>query len=89
MFNVIRLQDELFTNVWSRCNQLIKVDPLQLDSVILSAAHIARGNCSITDLKRNIERYIILFQERCRCYHSVIFYLSSVSLMCEQQHLHL
>ncbi|XP_076249372.1 tubulin epsilon chain [Calliopsis andreniformis] len=59
IYNIQRtkLQDELFTNVWSRCNQLIKVDPLQLDSVILSAAHIARGNYTLTDLKRNIERF--------------------------------
>ena len=60
MINTIRgakLQDELFTNAWSRYNQLIKVDPLQSNSIILSAAHISRGNCSITDLKRNIERF--------------------------------
>ncbi|XP_054015573.1 tubulin epsilon chain-like isoform X2 [Hylaeus anthracinus] len=52
-----KLQDELFVNAWSRKNQLIKVDPLRSSSVILSAAHIARGNCSMTDLQRNIERF--------------------------------
>ncbi|XP_076171154.1 tubulin epsilon chain isoform X3 [Ptiloglossa arizonensis] len=53
-----KLQDELFTNAWSRNNQLIKVDPQQSGSIILSAAHIARGNCSMTDLQRNIKRYL-------------------------------
>ncbi|KOC70391.1 Tubulin epsilon chain [Habropoda laboriosa] len=52
-----KLLDELFVNVWSRNNQLIKIDPLQPNSLILSAAHIARGSCSINDLKRNIERF--------------------------------
>ncbi|XP_076624810.1 tubulin epsilon chain [Colletes latitarsis] len=52
-----KMQDELFTNTWSRNNRLIKVDPLQADSIIFSAAHIARGNCSMTDLQRNIKRF--------------------------------
>ncbi|XP_032674365.1 tubulin epsilon chain-like isoform X2 [Odontomachus brunneus] len=52
-----RLQDELFINAWSRNNQLIKLDPLQRTSVILAAAHIARGNTTLTDMKRNIERF--------------------------------
>ncbi|XP_017892178.1 tubulin epsilon chain [Ceratina calcarata] len=52
-----KLIDEIFTNAWSRNNQTIKIDPLQTDSTILSAAHIARGNCSVNDLKRNIERF--------------------------------
>ncbi|XP_017752287.1 PREDICTED: tubulin epsilon chain [Eufriesea mexicana] len=52
-----KLLDDLFTNAWSRKNQLIKVDPLQSGSTILSAAHITRGNCSVNDLKRNIERF--------------------------------
>ena len=52
----LRLIDEIFTNAWSRNNQLIKIDPLQSGSMILSAAHIARGNCPVNDLKRNIER---------------------------------
>lgn len=54
----LRLLDETFANAWSRNNQLIKVDPLLLDSVVVSAAHIVRGNCSIEDLKRNVERYV-------------------------------
>ncbi|XP_076761589.1 tubulin epsilon chain [Xylocopa sonorina] len=52
-----KLLDEIFTNAWSRNNQSIKVDPLKPDSTILSGAHIVRGNCSINDLKRNIERF--------------------------------
>ncbi|XP_068984403.1 tubulin epsilon chain-like isoform X3 [Bombus flavifrons] len=52
-----KLIDEIFTNAWSRNNQLIKIDPLQSGSMILSAAHIARGNCPVNDLKRNIERF--------------------------------
>ncbi|XP_020281663.1 tubulin epsilon chain-like isoform X2 [Pseudomyrmex gracilis] len=52
-----KLQDELFTSAWSRNNQLIKLDPLQSTSVILAAAHIARGNTTLTDMKRNIERF--------------------------------
>lgn len=52
-----KLQDELFTNVWSRNNQLIKLDPLKSTSVVLAAAHIARGNTTLTDVKRNIERF--------------------------------
>lgn len=59
----IRLLDELFSNAWSRNNQLIKIDPLQPGSKILSGAHIARGNCFISDLKRNIER----FQRKSTC----------------------
>jgi len=53
----LRLQDEVFTNAWSRNNQLIRLDPLQSTSVVLAAAHIARGNTTLTDIKRNIERY--------------------------------
>ncbi|XP_015435999.1 PREDICTED: tubulin epsilon chain [Dufourea novaeangliae] len=52
-----KLQDELFTNLWLRSNRLIKIDPQQPGSVIFSGAHIARGNCSVTDLKRNIKRF--------------------------------
>ncbi|XP_050491479.1 tubulin epsilon chain-like isoform X2 [Bombus huntii] len=52
-----KLIDEIFTNAWSRNNQLIKIDPLRSGSMILSAAHIARGNCPVNDLKRNIERF--------------------------------
>ncbi|XP_050448864.1 tubulin epsilon chain-like isoform X2 [Cataglyphis hispanica] len=52
-----KLQDELFTNAWSRNNQLIKLDPLQSTSVVLAAAHIARGNTTLTDIKRNVERF--------------------------------
>ncbi|KAG5339955.1 TBE protein, partial [Acromyrmex charruanus] len=52
-----KLQDEMFTNAWSRNNQLIRLDPLQSTSVILAAAHIARGNTTLTDIKRNIERF--------------------------------
>lgn len=59
-YQYLRLQDELFTAVWSRNNQLIKLDPLQRTSVILAAAHIARGNTTLTDIKRNIERYLII-----------------------------
>ncbi|XP_011496093.1 PREDICTED: tubulin epsilon chain-like [Ceratosolen solmsi marchali] len=49
--------DELFTNAWSRNNQLIKVDPLQSRSLIIGAAHIYRGDASLTDIRRNIERF--------------------------------
>ncbi|XP_003695347.2 tubulin epsilon chain isoform X1 [Apis florea] len=52
-----KLIDEIFINAWSRNNQSIKLDPLQTGSMILSAAHIARGNCSVNDLKRNIEKF--------------------------------
>ncbi|XP_033213460.1 tubulin epsilon chain-like isoform X1 [Belonocnema kinseyi] len=52
-----KFQDELFTNAWSRNNQLIKVDPLQSESVVLGAAHILRGNASLTDIRKNIERF--------------------------------
>ncbi|KAK2585998.1 hypothetical protein KPH14_010569 [Odynerus spinipes] len=55
--NGSKLQDVLFTNAWSRSNQLIKIHPLQPGSVVLSAAHIGRGQCSITGMKRNIERF--------------------------------
>lgn len=58
-FITFRLIDEIFINAWSRNNQSIKLDPLQTGSMILSAAHIARGNCSVNDLKRNIEKYIV------------------------------
>lgn len=57
MYITFRLIDEIFINAWSRNNQSIKLDPLQTGSMILSAAHIARGNCSVNDLKRNIEKF--------------------------------
>lgn len=60
---MFRLQDELFTSAWSRNNQLIKLDPLQSTSVILAAAHIARGNTTLTDIKRNVERYSFLLND--------------------------
>ncbi|XP_043269360.1 tubulin epsilon chain-like isoform X2 [Venturia canescens] len=52
-----KLQDELFSNAWSRKNQLLKIDPLSPNSVIIGSAHIARGNASLTDIRRNIERF--------------------------------
>ncbi|XP_024945879.1 tubulin epsilon chain isoform X2 [Cephus cinctus] len=52
-----RTHDELFTSAWSRSNQLIKVDPLRPGSVIIGAAHIVRGNSSLTNIRRNIERF--------------------------------
>jgi len=58
----LRLQDELFINAWSRNNQLIKLDPLQPNSVILAASHIARGNTTLSDIKRNIKKYFTSFQ---------------------------
>lgn len=51
-----RLQDEHFINAWSRSHQLIKFDPMNPKSVIIGAGHIARGNCSLNDMKKNIER---------------------------------
>ncbi|KAI4500990.1 hypothetical protein M0802_003793 [Mischocyttarus mexicanus] len=54
--NTSKVQDILFTNAWSRTNQLTKIHPLQPGSVILSAACIGRGEFSITGMKRNIER---------------------------------
>ncbi|XP_034181458.1 tubulin epsilon chain isoform X2 [Osmia lignaria lignaria] len=63
LLHLTRLIDELFADAWSRNNQLIKVDPLQADSKVLSAAHIVRGNCFISDLKRNIEK----FQRKSTC----------------------
>lgn len=51
------MQDELFMNAWSRSHQLIKFDPLNSKSVIIGAAHVARGNCSMEDMRRNIERF--------------------------------
>ncbi|XP_001606879.1 tubulin epsilon chain [Nasonia vitripennis] len=55
--NGTKYQDELFTNAWSRNNQLIKVDPLQSGSLVIGAAHIYRGDSSLTDIRRNIERF--------------------------------
>ncbi|XP_074094470.1 tubulin epsilon chain [Cotesia typhae] len=52
-----KVQDELFMNAWSRSHQLIKLDPLNPKSVIISAGHIARGNCSMDDMIRNIQRF--------------------------------
>lgn len=42
---------------WSRSNQLVKVNPTSPGSVVIGAAHIVRGNPSLTDIKRNIEKY--------------------------------
>ncbi|XP_058804467.1 tubulin epsilon chain-like isoform X2 [Phymastichus coffea] len=55
--NGTKFQDELFTNAWSKNNQLIKVDPLQSNSIVIGAAHIYRGDSSLTDIRRNIERF--------------------------------
>lgn len=52
-----KMQDELFADAWSRNNQLIKADPLSPGSVILGAAHIARGSTSLTDMRRNIKKF--------------------------------
>ncbi|XP_066586387.1 tubulin epsilon chain-like [Prorops nasuta] len=52
-----KLQDQLFTNAWSRNNQLLKIDPFQPGSLILSAVHLARGNSSLSDLQRNVVRF--------------------------------
>ncbi|KMR04382.1 tubulin epsilon chain [Lasius niger] len=40
--------------------QETKLDPLQSNSVVLAAAHIARGNTTLTDIKRNIERHTFI-----------------------------
>lgn len=53
------MQDELFTDAWSRSNQLLKADPLSPGSVILGAAHIARGTTSLTDMRRNIKKWYL------------------------------
>ncbi|XP_015127404.1 tubulin epsilon chain isoform X2 [Diachasma alloeum] len=57
LLHLTRNIDELFTNVWSRSHQLIKFDPLQPKAMIIGAAHIARGNCSMDDMRRNIKRF--------------------------------
>ncbi|XP_046611174.1 tubulin epsilon chain-like isoform X1 [Neodiprion virginianus] len=52
-----KMQDQLFTDAWSRSNQLLKTDPLSPGSVILSAAHVVRGTTSLTDMRRNIKKF--------------------------------
>ncbi|XP_048505221.1 tubulin epsilon chain-like isoform X2 [Athalia rosae] len=52
-----KMQDELFIDAWSRSNQLLKADPFSPGSVILGAAHIARGTTSLTDMRRNIRKF--------------------------------
>lgn len=44
-------------NAWSKNNQLIKIDPLQSGSLVIGAAHIYRGESSLTDIRKNIERF--------------------------------
>lgn len=58
VFDFARMQDELFANAWSRNNQLLKSDPLSQGSVILGAAHIARGTTSLTDMRRNVKKFV-------------------------------
>ncbi|XP_034934239.1 tubulin epsilon chain-like isoform X2 [Chelonus insularis] len=52
-----QLQDELFTNVWSRSHQLLKLDPLHPKSSIIGVAYISRGDCSIESLEKNIKKF--------------------------------
>ncbi|XP_014214161.1 tubulin epsilon chain [Copidosoma floridanum] len=55
--NIKTFQDELFVNAWSRNNQLIKIDPLQTESLIIGTAHIYRGDASITDIRKIMKRF--------------------------------
>jgi len=75
----LRLQDEVFTNAWSRNNQLIRLDPLQSTSVVLAAAHIARGNTTLTDIKRNIERYFTFLNRYIAVFNN--YFISIMTIM--------
>ncbi|KAJ8666464.1 hypothetical protein QAD02_008126 [Eretmocerus hayati] len=57
--NTTKYQDELFANAWSKSNQLIKIDPLQQGSLVTGAVHIYRGESSLTDIRKNIDRFQI------------------------------
>jgi tubulin epsilon len=46
--------DEIFLNAFSKESQLIKVDPRL--GKYLACALMARGQFSLTDIRRNIER---------------------------------
>ncbi|XP_066996281.2 tubulin epsilon chain isoform X2 [Anabrus simplex] len=46
--------DEMFNGVWSRDNQLVKLDTL--GGILLGTAFIARGALTLSDVRRNVAR---------------------------------
>lgn len=48
--------DQMFSDAFSRDHQLIKADPKH--SLYLACALMVRGNVEISDVRRNIERWV-------------------------------
>ena len=49
--------DQMFSDAFSHEHQLLKADPKH--SLYLACALMVRGNVQISDIRRNIERYIV------------------------------
>jgi len=54
----LRRLDQMFTDAFSPDHQLIKADPKH--SMYLACALMVRGNVQISDIRRNIERWILI-----------------------------
>ena len=49
--------DQMFSDAFSHEHQLLKADPKH--SLYLACALMVRGNVQISDIRRNIERYVL------------------------------
>lgn len=56
--------DQMFSDAFSKDHQLIQADPRH--SLYLACALIVRGNVQISDLRRNIERFVFYFEDNSR-----------------------
>jgi len=63
----------MFSDAFSRDHQLIQADPKH--SLYLACALLVRGNVQVSDLRRNIERFVI-HKVYCICIQRISWYLS-------------
>ncbi|KAF5289217.1 hypothetical protein FQR65_LT00105 [Abscondita terminalis] len=54
--NSQHVKDEIFRNSYLRNRQLLKIDPLDLKSVLLSVSLIGRGDFSVSDMRNYVNR---------------------------------
>lgn len=50
-----QIKDEIFRTSCSRSNQLIKIDPLGLSSILLGSTLIGRGDFSLSDMRNYVD----------------------------------
>jgi tubulin epsilon len=56
-----KVLDQMFSDILTPSNQLLSLDPR--NSVLLASALIVRGKVEISDLRRNIERYVQIYAD--------------------------